>query len=365
MDTQREIRALTGIRGIAALMVVLYHFQDKFVSLVPGWSIFAPTAGVGLLGVDLFFILSGFILCFVYRADESPVTLASYHRFVEMRIARVYPNHIAMLVAMGLLVGLASARGAPVEGMFPLDQLPFQASMTHAWFRSPGMEWNYPSWSISSEWFAYLFLFPVGAWYLRRQRRAAVSIVFVLFVTQSWLFIANSGWHRELFPLIRVLCGFSAGVALFGVARTAPRLVAACQRHATALLLLFVAAVMVLPAFWSHSQQLMLLLIPALIIGLTSDRSRASRWLGSNPAVTLGRLSYALYMSHVVTESALEMVLPASRFAHAGLAVRAGVLGVYWGALLAGAALLYALIEAPARAWLRQWGRPRAVAAHA
>jgi hypothetical protein len=59
------------------------------------------------------------------------------------------------------------------------------------------------------------------------------------------------------------------------------------------------------------------------------------------------------------------MVLPASRFAHAGLAVRAGVLGVYWGALLAGAALLYALIEAPARAWLRQWGRPRAVAAHA
>ena len=159
---REEIRGLTGIRGVAALMVVLYHFHDTFVALLPGWRVFAPTAKVGLLGVDLFFVLSGLILCHVYAADSRPVTWRSHAHFLGMRLARIYPNHVAALLAMVALFATASVMGVTLGGLYPLPQLPLHLTMMHAWFRSPGQEWNYPSWSVSAEWFAYLVLFPIG-----------------------------------------------------------------------------------------------------------------------------------------------------------------------------------------------------------
>ncbi|MEQ1832389.1 MAG: acyltransferase [Candidatus Eisenbacteria bacterium] len=356
-DTPNEIRGLTGIRGIAALMVVVYHFQDTFVRLVPACSVLAPTARVGLLGVDVFFILSGLILCLVYRADESAVTWASHRRFLTLRIARVYPNHVAALVAMGLLVASANRAGVHMDGMFPISQLPFQLTMTHAWFRSPGMEWNYPSWSISSEWFAYLFLFPLGAWYLRRRPGAWVHVALAVVATQAWLHISNTQWPRAIFPTLRILCGFMGGVALYGVLRTAPWLVAMCQRFTTPLLIVFLLAVAVLPALWSHSPELMFLSILGILIGLTSDRSLAARWLGSEPMVRLGRWSYALYMSHAVTGHALEWAVPAMRFENSPMPIRFGILVLYAAVILLAAVLLYHGVEEPARYWLRGLSR--------
>ena len=347
-------RGLTGIRGIAALMVVIYHFQDTFVRLVPACSVLAPTARVGLLGVDVFFILSGLILCLVYRADEAAVTWASHRRFLMLRIARVYPSHLAALAAMGLLVAAANSAGVVVEGTFPVAQLPFQLTMTHAWFRSPGMEWNYPSWSISSEWFAYLFLFPLGSWYLRRRPGAWMHVVLAVVATQAWLHISNTSWPRALFPTLRILCGFLGGVALYGVLRTAPWLVALCRRFTTPLLMVFLLAVTVLPALWSHSPELMFLSILGILIGLTSERSLAARWLGSEPMVRLGQWSYALYMSHAISGRVLAWLLPAERFAGSPMPLRVGVLVFYGVAIMLGAVLLYHGVEKPAREWLRR-----------
>lgn len=354
----REIRGLTGIRGVAAIMVVLYHFHDTFVALVPGWSVFAPTAKVGLLGVDLFFILSGFILCNVYEADSRPVTWHSHRKFIWLRLARVYPNHVVALIAMVLVYVIARANGVVIGGLFPAGQLPLHLTMTHAWFRSPGQEWNYPSWSVSSEWFAYLFLFPLGAWWLRRKWPAMVNIVLALVLAEAWVYVSNSPLPRALFPTLRVLCGFLSGVCLYGVWRTAPWAAALCGRFATLLLVAFAINVMVLPALIARAPDLLMLLMPALLLGLASDESLAARALGSRVALYLGRISYALYMSHAVTGRVLEAALPASSFAHASLAARAGVVAVYWVALFAGASLLYHTVEEPARGWLRALGRP-------
>lgn len=354
-----EIRALTGIRGIAALMVVLYHFHDSFVTLLPAWRVFAPTAKVGLLGVDLFFVLSGLILCHVYEADVRPVTWASHARFLGMRLARVHPNVVATLLAMLVVVGVAQAMNAPLGGLYPVEQLPLHLGMTHAWFRSPGQEWNYPSWSVSTEWFAYLVLFPLGAWLLRRRLPVLLHLAGALALTQTWLYIANGTWPRALFPILRIVCGFMAGVSLYAVWRGWPRLVALCQRHATLLLVGFLVSVMVLPAFLARAPDLMMILMPLLLLGLTADGSWAARMLGGGAILHLGRLSYALYMSHAVVERVLELFVPVSRFAHADLALRLGVFVLYGVALYAGASLLHRFVEEPGRAWLRSLDRPR------
>lgn len=354
-----EIRALTGIRGIAALMVVLYHFHDTFVTLVPAWRVFAPTAKVGLLGVDLFFVLSGLILCHVYEADVRPVTWDSHARFLGMRLARVHPNVVATVAAMLAVVALAKALGRPLGGLYPVEQLPLHLAMTHAWFRSPGQEWNYPSWSVSAEWFAYLFLFPLGAWLLRRRIPVLVHLAGALALTQTWLYIANGTWPWALFPILRIVCGFMAGVSLYAVWRRGPWLVALCRRYATLLLVGFMGSVMVLPAFLARAPDLMMIVMPLLLLGLTADGSWAARVLGGGVMLHLGRLSYALYMSHAVTERLLELFVPAARFAHADPWLRAGVLGLYAVALYLGASLLYHGVEEPGRAWLRSLDRPR------
>jgi peptidoglycan/LPS O-acetylase OafA/YrhL len=84
-----EIRPLTGIRGFAAWLVVLFHFYAGWVLLVPSLSWGESLATHGAIGVDLFFILSGFILSYVYRAGESKLGAAEYGRFLWLRLARI------------------------------------------------------------------------------------------------------------------------------------------------------------------------------------------------------------------------------------------------------------------------------------
>ena len=83
-----EIRALTGLRGVAALLVALYHIN-------PNW--IAPTAtgrfvGKGYLWVDLFFVLSGFLLAMNYaRLFAGGWSLRAWLDFLLHRVARIYP----------------------------------------------------------------------------------------------------------------------------------------------------------------------------------------------------------------------------------------------------------------------------------
>ena len=101
----KQIGALTSLRGIAAIVVVILHFAYSTL----------PEAGVilsrstrffrdGYLFVDLFFILSGFIMTHVYlESFLMGVNKTSYWTFIRARFARIYPLH---LFTLGVLVGL-------------------------------------------------------------------------------------------------------------------------------------------------------------------------------------------------------------------------------------------------------------------
>jgi acyltransferase len=92
-----NIPALTGLRGVAAVWVMLYHmFTGRDI----------PVVEFGYVGVDIFFVLSGFVLAHVYLRDPGLTTGEGYLRFLGVRLARVYPLHVLTLVCL-LLITIA------------------------------------------------------------------------------------------------------------------------------------------------------------------------------------------------------------------------------------------------------------------
>lgn len=164
-----DLPALTSIRFILALGVVLFHYQLQWVYGPPGTGLITH----GRLGVDVFFILSGFILTHVYLAQER----AGRYRlrpFIVARFARIYPMHIIMVLFTLMMVVAASLLGAEYESEgLSVSGFVQAVLMVHAWFPTDIQNWwNGPSWSLSAEWFAYL-LFPLYAWVAVKAEGAA------------------------------------------------------------------------------------------------------------------------------------------------------------------------------------------------
>jgi len=217
MQDAANIRPLTALRFFAAMWVVLFHYWPK---LDVG---FTPTlVEKGYLGVELFFTLSGFILCHVYLTAFWEGRFR-YGDFLWNRLARVYPLHLATLLGMiALGVGAGAAGFAVDAGILSWESLPANVLLLQAWGLAPQAAFNHPSWSISAEWFAYL-TFPVSAWVAWKLR------------SRPWVFTglvvaAISG----LYAAFQQLSGFSLTQATinWGVLRIVPCFLLGCAMHA-------------------------------------------------------------------------------------------------------------------------------------
>src|SRR5438105_12889916 len=103
------VPALTGIRALAALLVLGMHTEQNVPA---GLHSILPFFSRGYLGVDFFFVLSGFIITHVYlaslaRPSRSAVKIFLWHRFV-----RLYPVHVSVLAGLVIVILLAGAAGA-------------------------------------------------------------------------------------------------------------------------------------------------------------------------------------------------------------------------------------------------------------
>src|SRR4051812_31494401 len=161
-----NLPALTGLRGVGAVWVVLFHTWIGRHQLVTS----------GYLGVDLFFILSGFILAHVY-ADRFTAP-GAYRRFLRARVARIYPLHIIMLMSLAALVIAMPSfqlRFAPSEFRFTAAGFVACVFLVQDWLPRLEQTWNAPAWSLSAEWLVYL-LFPIFIFTTQRWRSAVVAL---------------------------------------------------------------------------------------------------------------------------------------------------------------------------------------------
>jgi peptidoglycan/LPS O-acetylase OafA/YrhL len=290
VQTPPDLRALTGLRFLAALWVVLY---TAWPHLDVSWVPVAVTRGY--LGVEVFFVLSGFILSHVYL-EAAGTKRYSYGGFLWARIARVYPLHLLTLFGMVALGIAGTAAGLSIDGsLTDWRSLPAHLTMTHAWGLAPVSAFNPPSWSISAEWFAYL-TFPAYAfvaWRMRERPVLAVlgAVALALAIYAAFQPLAGFSLTEATFRwgALRIVPCFLLGCALYLVYRRGPIPYAGPVALVSGVGLLVSASL----GLWDP---ITVLLAGAMILGLGSlDNARAGL-VGSKTSVYLGEISYSIYM---------------------------------------------------------------------
>jgi peptidoglycan/LPS O-acetylase OafA/YrhL len=116
----------------------------------------------GYLAVDFVFVLSRFILAYVY-ASEFDAGAGRYRRFLSLRLARIYPVHLLML-SLAIVVVL-SVTGFASDAILRNTPRTIGSNLLliHSWGIDGQLSWKFVSWSISAEWFAYLGVPRFGA----------------------------------------------------------------------------------------------------------------------------------------------------------------------------------------------------------
>jgi peptidoglycan/LPS O-acetylase OafA/YrhL len=343
-----ELLPLTAIRGLAAWWVVLFHLRHLMAPSAPPWVIAALAHGN--LAVDLFFILSGFVMALNYAERVSGGGWRSYGDFLFRRFARIYPLHLLILLGFAAYV-LAAVRFGD-GGLAARNWGYFGASLllVQNWGFYDATDWNVPAWSISTEAFAYL-LFPLLLALLMPRRRplwllaGAVLLLGLSVQPVFWKLgypfpnaVAQTG-------LFRCLVQFAMGMALYGLWLRLPR------RPWMPPLTIAAAALLAL-AFILWNAPTAPLAWAGLILGLALLPHAGL--LEAPSLVWLGRISYATYLCHY-----LLLTLFKYAFVTAGEAVSPARLALYLVAVLAASALLYHGFERPAQAWLLGWWKRR------
>jgi peptidoglycan/LPS O-acetylase OafA/YrhL len=339
----RDIRSLTGLRACAALLVVFYHLREVKDGLFYDFGAFDAVVRHGYLGVDLFFVLSGFIIYHVYRDSFADQVLApAWLEFLKYRVARMYPVHLLTLTLMLGLYGVAVRLFHQVPNnvaFYTPFSLLNNLLMTHSWLPGVGAP-NTPAWSISAEWFAYL-LFPPVCFVFNRAPRlwSAVLVPACLAVAQLYA-------HEH--PLLRIAPEFLLGMVLCDINR---RWRLGERLGAEAGLLAgggFLASTYVLP---HEVLSIQVLLFGLLIVALSEPRDLAGRFLAMPGVTYLGEISYSIYMIHWFVWSTLKHGVPrllpmVDTFSLPFILLSAAL-------ILAASALVYHAIEVPGRRALR------------
>jgi peptidoglycan/LPS O-acetylase OafA/YrhL len=314
-----HLRALTGLRFVAAFQVLAYHGLGAGPQ--SAWWM-RSLVGSGYVGVSLFFVLSGFVLTYTYH-DSLRDGTATRGAFLAARVARIYPVYLlSLLVALPPVFWLVASKGVRMDYGWLAGLSGLYAGLLQAWDPRRVCVMNCPAWSLSNEAFFYLvflLVLPVVArWGMRRLLAAAVA-AYALALLGPVLYLALrpdgavpatpdtpvsvAYWLAvvKYNPLIR-LPEFVMGVLagrwfLLQGGETRP---SHARLEAGAVLALFAVllASPVIPYPLMHNG-LLAPVFAALVYALARGAGPVSRVLATRMLVRLGAASFALYILHV------------------------------------------------------------------
>jgi len=347
-----DIRSHTALRGFAALLVVMVHYGPL---LRPALDLeqYTHTFSRGYLWVDFFFMLSGYILCHVY-AERPGSGLLPALTFLWARVARIFPLHLAsllFLVTLQLVIPIVFHREFRVGdwSTFWLNVLNI-----HAWGFLTAYDWNFPSWSISAEFAAYLSFPFICAGLLRKPKFTIVAMVaaVVLLVVSMAATDLRMNWERIV--LLRSFPMFFLGVLLY---RSRPW----CQKLESPVLTglqLFSVFAIAISLHYGWNDALLIAPLAMLIFSTQTDAGALGRILTIRPLVLLGLWSYSIYMLHISVRIVLYELWPKLVGLPMGLSESMSAVLFFSVAIiitLIASAMSYTFFELPARMALRRW----------
>ncbi len=345
-----DIRALTGVRGVAAAIIVVYHYGD--VQLATGGTASYFRIPFGYLIVDLFFMLSGFVMALTYRDAFAHLTLPKFATFMVKRVARLYPAYfvIGLLYIAKIAAGLSGETLAMYSAWDWVGNLLMMTGWGLYVFPVIGV-----AWAASAEMGSYLLLPILMAFTLRKS--AATAVIAVLAALLAIYVVSISGRGNSgpidvvngnsFYPLLRAVAGFTLGLAIFRFADVIDRLSEAAQ---DALVVGILLAIVAIGSFSASDLPMYLLFVP-LVALLSRDGRLAQALFGVALVYRLGVISYSIYLIHPLFVSFA--VRAWRNFGkHEGVYVAASV--VCFAVVWALSELSYRFVEMPGRNWITQ-----------
>jgi peptidoglycan/LPS O-acetylase OafA/YrhL len=342
----KHFPALDGVRGIAILLVVASHFFPGNVDVGPIFSRLLPLAGLGWAGVDLFFVLSGFLITGILF--DTRASSHYFRNFYMRRALRIFPLYYGTLflvffVAPGLNYGGISSSVAGNQAWFWLYGVNILASM---------LDHSFPFfhfWSLAVEEQFYM-VWPFLVVACRRERLMKIcGLIIILAPLMRWFAFTRWG---ALAAYCLTPCRIDA-LALGGLAALAIRgpggiepVVRFSRRAALvlvpSLLALFIwkgAEFITFPWIVVFGYSLVDAVSCCLVLASISETSRVRVLLDNALLKSFGKYSYGIYVLHVFVMGAFERV---GFFGRATAATGSPTLAVV-GLVLGGSALSFAV----------------------
>jgi peptidoglycan/LPS O-acetylase OafA/YrhL len=309
MQQKAQISSLTALRGIAALWVVFFHIDVLF--FYRDYGAFIPHGFTGLitkgyLWVDFFFLLSGFIISYVYSEQLTQRLNRKQNvlQYLKARFFRLYPLHMFTLLILVIVffVWPYIFNGIEKDGswqtFFAPSAIVDNVFMIHAMNQHAYLSWNIVSWSIAAEFWTYIIAIGIIPLVVKYKWKActailvlAIAILFSLFynLERKLDITFNYGW-------LRCLAEFSLGTILYFL-YLSPSIRKACGK---VWLFPLVAGFILIHFHFNGNDLLVLPLFGLLILSAAVSEGNVYRFFNSKILTYLGKISYSIYMMHGV-----------------------------------------------------------------
>jgi peptidoglycan/LPS O-acetylase OafA/YrhL len=361
---------MTGIRGVAAVWVLFFHGQQYVGTLfrLPGLER-NPIVAEGWRAVDLFFMLSGFILMYAHERDFAVLRWADIVRFARLRFTRVYPLNTAVLLGIAipvlLMPGYVSWMRSTSFGPLTYSPGAFVSNLLLSlrWFLPDTGEFNPPAWSLSLEILGYA-AFPFLAYCLRRvvQKKVLISLAGLSLIA-SFLTLRHVSFQADTRQIawVRMASCFLTGIAIYRcwvlTAETGKRWAAGIT-YLSVLGIFISISGLFLHGRLFHGAIQDNFLFAFLLYGLAFQTGLIDRALSSRPIFFLGEISFPLYLVHFLPLFLLRYYLSVNAAKYSVL-TKLVFLPCWAFACILLATLLHYAVEKPSHAWGRRWAGPR------
>lgn len=357
----KEIKSLTGIRGIAALVVAIHHFISKYYigyfeeKASNSWVDYVSFnyANHGYLMVEMFFILSGFVLALSYNTRfENKISVGDYKQFMIKRFNRVYPLYFFSTIVYFFIFNL--------DKILNVDILLANFLFMELWLPK-FYSLNNVSWSLCAEWFLYL-IFPfmlVKSRLFNNNIILLLSTAIVVFIfapilnTQK---IYDEGVYYSIFELrmsngtgafLRCIGSYIVGIAIYYIYINKQNVVKILSEY------WYVVLGLIMIFYGIDKTDIILDILFGLLILALTQVNRLSIIFSSKILYFLGLISYSIYLNHMIFLRLLNFSFKKTIWVENELNVFCGFLLFLFMTILS-AWFTYKYIEVPFGKWLNK-----------